>query len=77
MANLTISVDDETLKRARIRAIERGESVNAYLADMLDNYAGRPRQGAVMTSLKRLAVKASAGADAEGRTWSRAELHRV
>ncbi|MGC5248498.1 hypothetical protein ACPXB3_16425 [Gordonia sp. DT219] len=35
MANLTITVDDKTLKRARIRAIERGESVNQYLAQRL------------------------------------------
>lgn len=39
MANLTISVDDETLKRARIRAIERGESVNRVLAQHLRAYA--------------------------------------
>ena len=39
MANLTITVDEETLKRARVRAIERGESVNQYLADRLREYA--------------------------------------
>ena len=33
MANLTISVDDATLKRARLRALQRDESVNAYLAE--------------------------------------------
>ena len=32
MANLTISVDEEALKRARIRALEENSSVNAVLA---------------------------------------------
>ena len=31
MANLTISVDEEVLKRARIRALEENSSVNAVL----------------------------------------------
>lgn len=39
MTNLTITVDAETLKRARIRAIERGESVNQVLAQRLREYA--------------------------------------
>jgi hypothetical protein len=30
MANLTITVDDEVLKQARIRALEENSSVNAY-----------------------------------------------
>ncbi len=39
MPNLTITVDEETLKRARIRAIEQGESVNKVLAQRLADYA--------------------------------------
>ena len=31
MANLTISVNDEVLKRARIRALEENSSVNTVL----------------------------------------------
>lgn len=40
MANLTITVDEDVLKRARIRALERGESVNQFLAQRLLEYAG-------------------------------------
>jgi plasmid stability protein len=36
MAKLTIRVDEQTLKRARIRALEAGPSVNAVLRDYLD-----------------------------------------
>lgn len=39
MTNLTITVDEETLRRARIRAIEEGSSVNAVLRDYLSRYA--------------------------------------
>lgn len=39
MTNLTITVDEETLRRARVRAIEEGSSVNAVLRDYLTRYA--------------------------------------
>lgn len=78
MANLTISVDDETLRRARIRALERHESVNAYLAEMLRNYAaGSHEQADVFAELDRIADAAAAGSRGSGRTWTRAELHRA
>lgn len=40
MTNLTIAVDEHTLKRARIRALEEDTSVNAVLRDYLESYAG-------------------------------------
>ena len=47
MANLTITVDPETLKRARIRAIEEETSVNRVLGHYLAVYAGdAPERGA-------------------------------
>ena len=36
MANLTLSIDDETLRRARIRAIELDTSVNAIVRTYLE-----------------------------------------
>ena len=44
MANLTITVDEETVKRARIRALEEGTSVNALLRGYLEDYAGVRRE---------------------------------
>lgn len=40
MANLTISIDDDLLERARIRALETGTSVNALLREYLEGFAG-------------------------------------
>ena len=44
MANLTITVDKETLKKARIRALEEDTSVNAVLREYLEEYAGVKRE---------------------------------
>jgi plasmid stability protein len=44
MANLTITVDEETVKRARIRALEEGTSVNALLRNYLEEYSGVRRE---------------------------------
>lgn len=78
MANLTITVDPETLRRARIRALERGESVNSYLADALRRYAGPDldRQAEALGRLDAIADKARVGSPEGGRTWTRDDLHR-
>lgn len=74
MANLTITVDEESLKRARIRALEEGTSVNAVLRDFLESYAGaqRARRNAVS---EILTLSRQARSWRGGRTWSRDELH--
>lgn len=82
MANLTISVDEEVLKRARIRALERGTSVNAVLAEYLRAFAGEAHlQARATRSLVALAAENSkvggrARAKARsGRGWNREDLH--
>lgn len=44
MTNLTITVDEQTLKRARMRALEEDTSVNAVLRRYLEDYAGISRE---------------------------------
>lgn len=74
MANLTITVDDATLKRARLRALQRNESVNAYLAGVLRRYADGG--GSAMDDVLALARTSTAGSTASERTWTRDDLHR-
>ena len=74
MANLTITVDDDTLRRARIRALRREESVNAYLARILRRYADE--ENSAMDDVIALAHESRAGSDATGRSWTRDEAHR-
>lgn len=67
MANLTITVEEETVKRARIRALEEGTSVNALLRGYLEEYAGvrRERREAGRKFLE-LARNSGAGSGGEG-----------
>jgi hypothetical protein len=76
VVNVTISVDEDTLRRARIRALERHESVNGYLAEMLRRYAGEREQGSVFTELARIADDAGSGVQGQRRQWTRDDLHR-
>ncbi len=65
MTNLTITVDGEALKRARIRALEEGTSVNAVLRERLEEYAGvrrdRREAGRRLLELARGSVMSSGG----------------
>lgn len=40
VTNLTVKVGDETLKRAHVKALEQGTSVNALLRAYLEEYTG-------------------------------------
>jgi len=75
MANLTVTVDDDLLRRARIRALEMGTSVNAVLRDYLATYAGESPAADAMQALVRSAKKAKSGSGKAGRTWTREEAH--
>lgn len=74
MANLTISVDDEVLQRARIRALEQGTSVNALLRAYLEAFADADarRRSAAREVLE---IADEVGTGAGGRRWSRDDLH--
>lgn len=67
MANLTITVDEETVKRARMRALEEGTSVNAVLRDYLEDYAGvRRERREVWRKILELAESSGMGSGGEG-----------
>jgi plasmid stability protein len=74
MANLTITLDDEILRRARMRALEQGTSVNALLRDYLEAYAATDTtwEQAADAILNLSARSRSARGD---RGWTRDELH--
>lgn len=76
MANLTITVDAETLKRARIRALEEDTSVNAVLREFLEEYSGRRRDQ--LEAAQRIiedARRGGAGSGPGGRTWKREDVY--
>lgn len=74
MANLTIAIDAETLRKARIRALSEGSSVNRLLREYLESYAGpRNDQLAALQDILELAKSAKSGH--RGKRWTRDELH--
>ena len=74
MANLTITVDDEVLQEARIRALKQGTSVNALLRDYLISYAGSSARESISRFLE-IARKSKASSGPQGRTWRREDLY--
>ena len=81
MANLTITVDDQVLQRARIRALEQGTSVNAILAERLQAFAReaeaqtRATRSLIALAKENRKARGKAPAKRRGRRWSREELH--
>jgi plasmid stability protein len=75
VANLTLSIDDDVLKRARIRALERGTSVNAIVRDYLSDFAGTDRAQRAVREFIEIAERSPAGRGAAGRSWSRQDLY--
>ena len=73
--NLTITVDDEVLRRARIRALEQGTSVNAVIREFLESYAGSEEELRARSRLVELAHGSPATSGPDGRSWTREDLH--
>jgi hypothetical protein len=67
MTNLTITVDERTLKRARMRALQEDTSVNAVLRSFLEEYSGvRQERREAGRKLLELARNSGAGSGGEG-----------
>lgn len=75
MANLTLTLDDDTLRRARIRALEQGTSVNALVRDYLEDFAGESAAAEGLRSFLEATEHSGAGSGPRGRTWSRDDFY--
>ena len=74
MANLTIAIEEEVLKKARLKALEQGTSVNALLRDYLMRFADA-RSGQEQAARGFLSIAAQSKARRGARRWTRDELH--
>ena len=71
--NLTLQLDEDVIRRARVVAAKRGTSVSALVARELD---GLVEQDALYEEAQRRAQELMRGATVRGgRSWRRAELH--
>jgi plasmid stability protein len=74
MSNLTISIDDDLLKQARMQAFAEGTSVDVLLRDFLEQYVRTGRQYRQVTD-RILALAERSTAASQGRRWTRGELY--
>lgn len=74
MTNLTITVEERVLQRARLRALTQGTSINAILRGFLEAYsAAQDDRAMAVQALLALSDEAASGrGDA---VWTRDELH--
>ncbi len=75
MANLTLTIDAQLLKRARMRALEQDTSVNALVRAYLEDLAGQGTASDPMKAFLELARRSDAGSGPAGRAWTREELY--
>jgi plasmid stability protein len=76
VANLTLTIDEDTLRRARIRALEEGTSVNALVRAFLERYAdAQQRALAGRRRVLEIARASIAGTEVAGRTWTRSDSY--
>jgi hypothetical protein len=74
MKNVTIALDEATVRKARRIAAERSTSLNALIRDFLDRLTARDSQS--RTARLRIAeLCREAKGEVGERTWTRDELH--
>ena len=73
MANLTLTIEDEVLQRAREVAVRERTSVNAVVRDFLTRYAdAKSARLEALDALDALAARSKHSS----RGWTRASLHK-
>jgi len=73
MANLTLSLDDELLQKAREAALRENTSVNALVREYLKQYVNaRGRRLRALDALDAVAERTDAASDER---WTRESLH--
>ncbi|TDE02437.1 hypothetical protein [Jiangella asiatica] len=75
MTNLTLKIDDDLLRLARIRALERGTSVNAVIRQRLEEFVGDDPRAESLRRFVDLASTSHSGSGEDGRTWRRDDLY--
>jgi hypothetical protein len=75
MTNLTLAIDEQILRRARIRAMQRGTSVNALVRDYIARLAGESEAADGVADFLEIVSGGGASSGPHGRTWTRDDVH--
>ena len=74
MSNVTLSIEEEDLKKARIQALQNGTSLNAVIRDFIKQYVNRDTHYQQLT--ERVLKQTENTNELEGgRDWTREELY--
>jgi hypothetical protein len=71
--NLTLSVDDEIVQRARRRADAMGKSVNQLVREYLEQLAGNTDREALLEEFREMSKHPTG--DSKGWKFNRHEIH--
>lgn len=75
MPNLTLSIDDETLKKARKRAVEKDVSLTALVRQYLHKLATEEDLNRAAIAAELMHAFETADVVVGRRRWTREELH--
>lgn len=75
MANLTLTLEADLLRRARSKAAEQGTSVNALVREHLEAFVGPSSAEIGVEMLVDLAGRTEFSLGGQGISWSREALH--
>jgi hypothetical protein len=75
MANMTLAINEELLRKARIVALERNTSLNDLVRSFLETLTAGERALRVSASEELRAAWAGSPAQVGERNWSRDDLH--
>lgn len=77
MSNLTIALDDALIRKARIKAVQEGTTINAVVRERLKQYAsaGGQEPPHVRATREFLALAKRAKGRSSGTRWTREEIN--
>lgn len=75
VANLTLAIDDDLLKRARIRAVQEGTSVNSVVRAHLAAYADTAGPRNAAQRFVDIACEHPETGARSDRTWTRTDIY--
>jgi hypothetical protein len=75
MVTFTIAVDEDTLRRARVHALEQGTSLGALVRSYLEGLLSSDRSLEVGARVVARSRRVNANSGASGRSWRRDELY--
>ncbi|MGH3561128.1 MAG: DUF6364 family protein [Mycobacterium sp.] len=73
--NITLSMPEELVRRAKVLAAQRDMSVSSLVARLLEQLVGELRDYDEVWELERQMMRAGLGKQVGPITWSRDELH--